>query len=206
MTAMNDQSDNNTNVEDIEPPIWLDDAVRLAREAQLFNSDEAAAGAGSEAFLRRCDEAAEVALGLFRLREERKRIRFVPLSFAEYLEGLVKVADVRLSAVLAWLKIDDIRRPGPATARAFARLASEIGIELREALVHIRIGYAAQTDAAAVPLLLARHRNSGARRGLLDDCEVVLGNIEARYDFELWKELQETESEVRAAYEELGRG
>lgn len=205
---MNEVTDFNAEVDDDEPPVWLDDAVRLASEERLFNGGPGADGAqpGAEAFLRRCDEAAEVALGILRLREERQRVKFVPLSFAEYLQGLVKVADVRLPAVLAWLKIDDIKRPGPATAPAFARLAREIGIELREALIHIRIGFAAQADAAAVPLLLARHRNSGARRGMLEDCEVVLGSIEAGYDFDLWKELQDTEAEVRAAYEEAGRG
>jgi hypothetical protein len=207
VSAMNEQNDTSADLDDVEPDGWLAGAIGLASEARLFRQDGAdEPGQDSSAFLRRCDEAAEVAISVLKLREERKRIGFVPLSFAEYLNGLVKVADVRISAVLRWLKIDDISRPGPAAARALARLANELGIELREALIHIRIGFAAQSDATAVPLLLARHRGAGAGRALLDDCEVILGNVEAGYDLNLWKEVQEVESEVRAAYEELGRG
>jgi hypothetical protein len=189
------------NDESGEPPEWLNAMLRLAGEADAFNEIEGEAETTSPPFQSRCQEASEVALILAKLSKERQRIGFVPLSFADYIHGLVKVANVRLALVFKRLKINDLSRPSPNDAKAFARLAQQLGVSLREVLIHIRIGFAARIDSAPVPLLLARHRSFAARRGQLEECEVVLGQLESQYDLDNLRELRRTELEVRAAYE-----
>lgn len=202
---MSDQNNTSSDAEIFVSPAWLDDAVRLTREANLFGEAEVNPSFLTKEFRDRCSAAAEVALGIARLREERERIGFVPLSFAEYVQGLVKVADVRLDAVLAWLKIDDLARPSASAAQAVARLARAIGVGVREALLHVRIGFASQVDSAPLPMLLARYRGTGGGGGELEECEVALGLIESEYSLEYLSELHELESRIRAAYGDEGR-
>lgn len=201
---MSDQNNTPVDAEIYEPPKWLGEAGRLAHEARLFRETEAQADDFYPEFGQRCQEAAQVALDIIRLRRERERIGFVPLSLDEYIQGLAKVAGVRLGAVLRWLKIDNLSRPAPAAARACARFAHEIGVGVREALVHVRIGYAAHLSQGTAPLLLARYRGPGGRRGQVEECEVALGQIESEYGLNDLRELHEIESEIRAAYEDRG--
>ncbi len=198
---MSDQNNTLTDAEAFVLPAWLDNAMSMAREANLFNEAGDDSALLTQKFRDRCQAAAEVALSIAKLREERKRIGFVPLSFAEYLQGLVKVANVRLDAVLAWLNIDDLSRPSAAAVPSVARLARELGVSLREALVHIRIGFASQVDSAPLPMLLARYRGSSGRGGQLEECEVALGLIESEYSFNYLSELHELESKIRSAYD-----
>jgi len=182
-----------------EPPKWLDEALR-----QVFDDGHSTAiefSEPSEAFRERCREAANVALTIARLRSERRRIGFVPISLVEYIEGLVKVTGVQIDAVLARFGIDDIRRVTADSVRNLARLAQELNISLREVLIHVRIGFVEKFDSAPVPLLLARHRSAGPRTKL-EECEAILGTAEAEYDRELLNELRRTEFEIRAAYKE----
>src|SRR5215510_14153379 len=98
-----------------EPPKWLDDALR-----EVFDDGHGTAiefSQPSEAFRERCREAANVALSMARLRNERRRIGFVPISLAEYIQGLVKVTGVQIDAVLARFGIDDIRHLTSGSAR-----------------------------------------------------------------------------------------
>ena len=177
-----------------EPPEWLDDALR-----QTFGGGGIQFSEPSEAFKQRCRTAASVALSVAKLRNERQRIGFVPISLAEYIQGLIKVTGVRIDAVLARFGIDDITRLSTDSVRNLARLAQELNISLREVLIHVRIGFLEKVDSAPVPLLLARHRSAGLR-SQLDECEAVLGTAEAEYDGELLNELRRTEFEIRAAY------
>jgi hypothetical protein len=154
-----------------------------------------------EAFRARCDEAAVVAHSIARLRRERQRVGFVPLPLAEYIHGLVKLASVPLGPVFSWLGVTDLTFAEPGSARGAARLAREIGMSLREALTHLRIGLAAQAGAAPVPLLVARHRSAGRRRTPLEECEEVLEQIEVGYDLDGLKRLRNLESAVGAVYE-----
>ena len=182
-----------------EPPKWLDDALR-----ELFDDGHGTViefSPPSEAFRERCREAANVALSIARLRNERRRIGFVPISLAEYIQGLVKVTGVQSGAVLARFGIDDIKRLTSGSARSLARLAQELDISLREVLIHVRIGFVEKIDSAPVPLLLARHRSAGSR-SQLEECEAILGTAEAEFDGELLNELRRTEFEIRAAYKE----
>jgi hypothetical protein len=157
--------------------------------------------AAEEAFHGRLDEAAAAAHGIARLRRERQRVGFVPLPLAEYIHGLVKLAGVPLGPVFSWLGVTDLTRGEPGSPRGAALLARAIGMSLREALTHLRIGLAAQAGAAPVPLLVARHRSTGQRRTPLEECEEVLKQIEVEYDLDGLRNLRNLESEVGAIYE-----
>lgn len=180
-----------------EPPEWLDDALR-----QTFGSGGAIQlSEPSEAFKERCRNAASVALSVAKLRNERRRIGFVPISLAEYIEGLVKVTGVQIEAVLSRFGIDDLSRLSTDSVRNLARLAQELNIGLREVLIHVRIGFLETIDSAPVPLLLARHRSTRLR-SQLDECEAILGAAEAEYEGELLNQLRRAEFEIRATYKQ----
>jgi hypothetical protein len=189
-----------TPIELNRAPGWLAAMLRLSYEH--FGSDGAIEESIPSESSNRYREAAGIALSLAKLRKERERIGFVPLALSDYVLGLVKVADISISPILRWLGIDDLSRPTLSSAKAVARLSRELGMDLREALVHIRIGFASQIDTAPLPLLVARLRATGAHRTQLEECEAVLGEIESEYELDIIRELRSTEFEIRAAYRE----
>jgi hypothetical protein len=192
-------------IESYESPQWLAELLDTYRRSGDFFPADAEAEQVSLELMSRYAEAARVAHSIALLGKERQRVGFVPLSFADYIHGLVKVNDVPLDPMLKWLGINDLARPEPSSARAFARLAQEIGMSLRESLAHIRIGFAALVDTAPVPLLLARHRMAGSRGSQMEECEAVLSEIESDYDLQALRELRRTEFEIRAAYKDNGK-
>jgi hypothetical protein len=159
-----------------------------------------------KAFKRRCREGANLALSLSSLRKERERVGFVPLGLAAYLQGLSKVADVSVGPILSWIGIDDLSRLSSASSVSLARLARAIGIELRQALIHLRIGFAEQIDGAPMALLVARQRSTSLTRNSLEECEAVLGELELDYDLESVNLLRRAEFEFRSAYKETRMG
>lgn len=194
---MMEQDFEDVSLDVYEAPKWLDDALR-----QTFaRTDAIEFSKPSEAFKARCRAAAAVTLSIAKLRNERRRIGFVPMSLAEYLQGLIKVTGVEIDAVLARFGIDDLASVTSESARNLARFAQELNISLRETLIHVRLGFLEKIDSAPVPLLLARHRSSGPR-SQLDECEAILGSAEAEYDGQLLNELRRTEFEIRAAYKQ----
>jgi hypothetical protein len=188
-------------IETYEAPEWLVEVFEACRRSGTFAAAEAERV--SPELMYRYQGAAKTAHNLALLRKERQRVGFVPLSFADYVGGLVKVNDVALGPVLKWFGIEDLSRPEPSSAKAFARLAQGLGMSLRESLAHIRIGFAALIDSAPIPLLLARHRPSGPRGSQMEECEAVLAEIESDYDLDSLKQLRRTEFEIRAAYQGL---
>jgi hypothetical protein len=184
---------------------WLDTALQLCSDLKVFTEGGREIEEVSAAFEQRCNEAGDVALSLAKLRQERRRVGFVPLSFSDYVQGLVRVANVRFESVLQWLQVDDLAKPSPKVAKAFAKLAMELDFSLRETLIHIRIGYASLVDSAPVPILLARHRAQAQRAGQLEECEVVLGQLEAKYDVDSLRDLRRTEFEIRGAFRQNER-
>jgi len=190
-------------IESYESPEWLAEVFDACRRSGSFCPAEGEAEQASPDLMAKYAEAAKVAHHVALLRKERQRVGFIPLSFADYINGLVKVNSVPLGPVLKWFGIEDLAIPDPSSARAFARLAQELGMSLRESLAHLRIGFAALIDAAPIPLLLARHRPSGLRGSQMEECEAVLGEIESDYDLQSLRQLRRTEFEVRAAYREM---
>jgi len=197
---MSDKKIMKNEVDFDDSPEWLDPALQLYSDLKVFTEGGRDVEDVSAAFEQRCNEAGDVALSLAKLRQERRRVGFVPLSFADYVQGLGRVANVRFESVLRWLQVDSLANPSPKVAKAFAKLAMELDFSLRETLIYIRIGYASLVGSAPVPLLLARHRSQSQRAGQLEECEVVLGQLEAKYDVERLRELRRTEFEIRGAF------
>ena len=195
------ESDSTNNIDEgVVTPIWLTQALQQSGEYVLFNESEE--GALAPEFQNRCREAVAVALSLGQLRRERERIGFVPLSLSAYIQGLVKVTNISLSPIMKWLGLEELSQIGADSAVGLARLAQSLGIQLREALIHLRIGFAEQIDGAPMPLLIARHRSAGSGRNSFEECESVLTKIESGYDLESFKELRRAEFEFRSRYKE----
>jgi hypothetical protein len=191
----------NASAEMYESPQWLEDVLRLSLDEPSLRRSETKFEPPSEAFRQRCQEAADIAASIMKLRRERQRIGFVPMSLADYIQGLIKVAGVQLTTVLARFGVEDVSLSTPGSARKLASLGKELGIGLREILAHVRIGFVEKIDSVPVPLLLAHHRSAGLR-DQLGECEAVLGLVEAEYDAERLNELRRTEFEIRAAYKQ----
>lgn len=184
-----------------EPPEWLNNTLHLYMGQTLRSRPEAALERPSEDFLQRCREAADVAASVARLRTGRRQLGFVPMALADYIRGLAKVAGVQLSVVLARFGLDDAALQDPGSVRGLARLARDLGIGLRETLIHLRIGFVEKIDAVPVTLLLAHHRAPGVL-DQLGECEAVLRLAEAKYESGWLDEVRRAEFEIRAAYKE----
>lgn len=183
-----------------DSPAWFDHVLNLARDYSHFHNSTSELD--SSQFQDRCRRAAGIAFSIAKLRKERQRVGFVPLAFSDYIQGLVKVADVRLGPVLDWLKIGDLSSLELNSIPTLVKLARYLGIGLREVLVHVRIEFASCLKIAPLPLLLARYRSTAAGLGQLDECEVVLAQIESDYELEHLRALRRVEFDLRSAYKE----
>lgn len=188
---------------DFPIPTWLTEILGESGDYLVFSQFEV--DENDKAFKRRCREGANLALSLSSLRKERERIGFVPLALGAYLQGLFKVADVSVGPILSWIGIDDPSKLSSASPISLARLARGIGIELRQALIHLRISFAEHIDGAPMALLVARQRSTSPVRNSLEECEAVLGEVELDYDLESLKLLRRAEFEFRSAYKEEAR-
>ncbi len=175
--------------------------VESARDLHQFPDSAPPSFDVSPAFRVRCRDAALAPLALARLREERSRVGFVPLSMADYIEGIAKARGVSLTALLDSHGIAALGPPDAHSAPAFAGLARNLGMSFREALAHIRIGLAEAFEAPPAAILMARARSAPGRRLFpLDQCEAALEHIEASYTPAQSAELRRVESALRAAY------
>jgi hypothetical protein len=181
-----------------QPPGWLSDALGAAGGLLHFSFPDEPDS--NDSFIRRCREAAEVALGVAKMRKEQQRIGFVPLSFADYVQGLVKVSGVSLQKVLARYGIKDLSATDEDSAPLLARLAREVGMGVRETLAHINISLAAQLNAAPMPLLVARYRGVAARQTPVEVCEAVLRQLASDYDLPSLREVRRIEDSIRAVF------
>jgi len=121
------------------------------------------------AFAARCREAAETGLYLLKLQQEQVRVgpRLLPL--LPYLEGLARLARVSLAPVLARFEIDARETVDSKAASRMGLLCKAIGIDLEQAIVHVRLAVAEAAGHRMEPCtVLARQsagRTLGANRG-----------------------------------------
>jgi hypothetical protein len=200
---MKNQEEN--SVGQYNPAAWLNKLLNELQESFIFDKGELDTQQMSGPFLARCESAAGTALAVTKLRRERQRIGFVPLSFTEYIEGLARVAKVSVSRISDWLGIVSFSELNSSSSPSVARLAKEIGMTLRELLVHVRIGFAAEFDSSPMALLVARRRRHGDSRSELDHCEDVLLDIESSYAPERKMKLDEIKSNLQSLYGEFNR-
>jgi hypothetical protein len=176
-------------------PDWLIRKLELAGAYAAFTSDHQPAV--SEQFRARAFEIAET---LNKLRAEREKIGFLPMSIGDYVQGIAKDKNLSLSSTLSWLGISDIRRPDRQSAGGFARLGLELGFSQIELLAHIRVAIAGSSGSSSMPLLMARYRFGALGRNDLQVCMSVLEEIEAKYDQSTLQDLRLIEAEIEAVY------
>jgi len=191
---------NNEEEEAYRPPEWLTQALGTAAPSILGTQDGAGFYRTDPAFEARCRQAAEAALSIAMLRAERQRVGFVPMPFSDYVNGLVKLANVPLSPIMSWLGVETFSGLDLKVVNAYARLAQAIGLSLREVAMLMRISFAAQVGSVPVSLLVARRRSTAPQRTSLETSEAALREIEANYDSDKLVELHQIESELSAAY------
>ncbi len=150
-------------------------------------------------FRERCERAALLALDIARLRDERERVGFVALPFRAYLEGLGKIAGVSLAPLLTWFGIEDLS--ATATPGSLARLARELGLSAREAVVLLRVTTSERLGGAPILLLAARRRGGGPPANALDECDRALRQVESEYPPDVQAGIRHLESEVGQEYE-----
>jgi len=166
------------------PPAWLRSALELSRASPEFDA--------------RLDEAAVVALAIAKMRQQRDRtLRFVDLSLAEYVNGIAALSRADLPAVLRWLKVSDLGRLTLENVRGVVQLCQELGMSLREAIAHMRIGYAEGQEFRPFSLVVAQ-RGPGDRG--LEYCEAALAEVETGYPSGVLQELRTLEDAVYSAY------
>jgi len=188
--------------EDIDMPQWLASVLRLAGDEAAFETSNFAVPEISESFRLRCHQAVEEALIILKLRRERQRIGFLAVSLVDYLQGLIKVADIVPSQVPALLIDIANRLQTPEYLSSIGHLTKKIGMSLQETLAHLRIGFAAQHQLASMTLLVAHRQAGDPRRSQLENCEAVLSQIEAGYDARSLRDLRAIEQALRKTYEE----
>ncbi len=188
----------NQNPED-QVPTWLRQVLDIAKSSATAIGASVGEEPASAAFRQKCRQAADAALSIARLRRERQRIGFVPISLREYVHGLFLAAELQASPVLRWLGVDDPTDLDSASIKDWARLAREIGMELRETLIHARIGKVVGQGYAPFPMLFAQ-RSPGLRQRPIEVCEAILRQIESEFSPQVREEFQGLDREIREGY------
>jgi hypothetical protein len=130
-------------------------------------------------------------------------VGFVPLPATDYIRQLIKQVGIPEASILSWLGREDFSLAEQKGVIDFARLAQRVGISLREALVHLRIGFASQMGSTPVPILLARTRSSSDLKPI-ESSEAVLQEIESGYDITNLRKLRTMELKLTASYDQTG--
>jgi len=150
--------------------------------------------------MQRCLTAGQLAADIAKLRLAKQRLGFLPIPVGSYLQRLAKNADVRLVPVLEWCRIDLSSVRDIAFSRGWARLAKEIGLGLREAIVHIQLSFTEVTTPNLMPVLVRRRNTGPARQTRVDEFEKLVGKIVLQWDEETVARLGAAEAEIRNAY------
>lgn len=181
---------------------WLERVLSDAGDIGLFLKSPAEAAPSP--FLVRCRDAASLAVDIVRLRREHQRIGFVPLPLADYIEDLIKLTGLSPSVSLDRLAgLEPARyRSGAARELVLAQLAKKIGLTLKGALLHVRIGIASRFAPAQLSLLLAHRRSAVPVRKQQEECEGALSHIESQYDALALAELRKEQAGIREAFNE----
>lgn len=188
------------NKEDLDT-LWLNHALSLYKRSGFIVFENEEIKPSSAGFRQKCIDAAELAVSILKLRKERQRTRFAPLSFKEYILGLAKLSDVNLAPVLTWFGVKDLSTCDVSSPKALADLAQGIDMSLRETLAQVRIGFAMHSAGPAA-FAVSRVRSTSGARSTLEECETALKKFESNYDVDKLRELRGIELRIREGYED----
>ncbi len=102
--------------------------------------------------------------------------------------------------MLKWAGVEEFSDLSDDSVGAIARFSNKIGLSLRETLVHIRITIAEQSGYAPIPLLLAHRRSVESQASELEECELIMEQIESECEPGERKKLSRIISRVYSAY------
>lgn len=185
--------------EQLTEAAWLNEVLQIARVARAYapETNEAIPARARARIARKIHATA-----LKQLRAERERFGFLPLAFGAYLQELARQVALDLQPILAAFGIIEVERPTSQSATAFAWLARELGFDLTQLSLHVRLSVAA-CQGIAEPILAAHHAGyAGDDRAL---CEAAFEHLEAAYDRQTFAELQRIQAALRAVYDEADR-
>ena len=169
-----------------ETPPWLIEALESAQV--------------TESLRERMRKAGGAAYAMARMRAEKEKVGFVPLPFAEYLDGLATLAGVSLAPVLASLGIANAGRPAVSNAGLIGRLAYTLGFGLEDLILNLRVGIAEEAVGAPLPMLAA-HRGASTSSHPRD-CARFLDQIELRWPPDLRSEMDAIREAAASGFRE----
>jgi hypothetical protein len=175
--------------EALQTPAWL---VRALRESV----------SPSDGFLAACERASATGLVLARLQRVSRRMELSLLAAPEYLRSLAAVACVPLEGIVAWAGIPADFRLDQAFAKGWGRLARALGLELREALLRLRLTFADEVGLELVPVRArAATVASDPNASNLSEVETFLAREALRWDSEVLDQMRSCERAVCDSYQ-----
>jgi hypothetical protein len=169
---------------------WVLELLRTSRpEATTFSHD--------------CREAGATALALARARQSSQHVHAPLLGVAALVRCLAEASGASLKRILDWARLDLDRTADRAFGNAWGRLAGVLGLDRREALLHLRLTFAEEVNQQLEPLML-NARSTRRRRGtdLVSECEQFLEEASSSWDVAVRRRLQESEAALWEGYEE----
>jgi hypothetical protein len=164
-----------------EPPKWLQTAIDAAKTSPDFEAKLA--------------ETGRVSHSLALLRKERGKMSGFagPVSLRGLVQFLATRASIDPEFVFRYLSLN-LEAVDELSPVALVRLCRAIGLSLREALIHVRIGFVG--DGAVFAETLQR----GNPESMLSRCESELSRIEAGYDDKTLLRIRALEREIDSGY------
>jgi len=103
---------------------------------------------------------------------------------------------------LGWCGIDASSPQDVAFARGWGRLAQEIGLNLREAILQARLSFAEAAGLTITPALVRQRQTGRSRRTRLEEYEGLIDQMASQWDNETLARLHAAEAEIRSLYVE----
>ena len=133
----------------------------------------------SPEFEKRCENAARLAYSISRLRRERERRGFFPISVESYIGRLASYAEVTLESVLAWVEVPALHLE-VETIPGIGRLLRVIGFSLNEAAALLRVSFGEQRGQRFLPARIA-YRGGEIEATELERAQIALDEMEGGY-------------------------
>lgn len=181
-------------------PEWLSASLRSA--GQFFDLDafRKEPTPVSQTFEEQCALAANTVYALHQMREQQRKMKFVPMPLPDHVERLADAAGVSIREALAWLGVTEVSEVMFLGGTRLGQLARRLGLGLQEALALTEAGYAETKGMEPMTLLAASARGNVGSGTQLAQCESMLARIRESYDCSTREELDAILDELEQAY------
>ncbi|AGA31398.1 hypothetical protein [Singulisphaera acidiphila] len=162
----------------------------------------------SERFQRRCEELAQAWVGIQKLRQAKHRLGLPLLGLPALLRSLAGTVDSPglLDSVLGWAGLDLQVPTSLASAGAWGRLASALGLVRGEALFYLRLTFADLFEPEPLSGLVAFRHDGGDDGGevTLDSLNIQLDGLSRHWAGTAREHLKACEQALFDAWDETG--